>query len=117
MDTNEAQDFEAFWRRFLGDHPSPANRWGHVAALVAGVGGAVWALERRSLAPALAGAVLAGTLAAGGHPVFQGDKPKNFGKPLWAARAFLRLCARQVTGRAAQELDELSAAQASVARN
>jgi|HubBroStandDraft_2_1064218.scaffolds.fasta_scaffold243242_2 hypothetical protein len=104
------RDFESFWRHFLADHPSPANRWAHVAALVAGVGGAVLAVRRRSLAPALAGAALASALAGGGHPVFQGDRPQNFGKPLWAARAFLRLCARTVTGRAAEELAEIQAA-------
>jgi hypothetical protein len=102
-------DFESFWRHFLADHPSPANRWAHVAALVAGVGGVVLAIRRRSIGPALAGAALAGALAGGGHPVFQGDRPQNFGRPLWAARAFLRLCARTVTGRAAEELAEIMA--------
>jgi hypothetical protein len=101
------QDFEAFWRKFLLDHPSPANRWAHVAALVAGAGGAVWAARRRSIAPALLGATVAAALAVGGHPVFQGDRPKNFGKPLWAARAFLRLCARTVNGDVTQELADL----------
>src|SRR4051794_38626339 len=104
MDTD--QDFEAFWKTFLSDHPSPANRWAHVAALAAGAGGAVWALRRRSSGPALLGAAVAAALATGGHPVFQGDRPKNFGRPLWAARAFLRLCARTVTGRADRELAE-----------
>ena len=42
--------------------------------------------------------------------MFQGDQPKNFGKPLWAARAFLRLCGRTVTGRAERELADMQAA-------
>jgi hypothetical protein len=104
------QDFEAFWRKFLLDHPSPANRWAHVGALVAGVGGVALALRRRSVSPVLTGAVLAAALAVGGHPVFQGDQPKNLGRPLWAARAFLRLCSRTVSGRAERELAELRAA-------
>ena len=33
------QDFEAFWKHFLADHPSAANRWARVGALFAGVGG------------------------------------------------------------------------------
>jgi hypothetical protein len=108
MDTE--QDFEAFWRKFLSDHPSRANRWAHVGALVAGTGGAVWALRRGSVGPALAGGVLAAVLAVGGHPVFQGDRPKNFGRPVWAARAFVRLCVRTVTGRADEELAEMARA-------
>jgi hypothetical protein len=42
--------------------------------------------------------------------VFQGDQPKNFGRPLWAAPAFLRLCVRTVSGRAEQELAEMRTA-------
>ena len=103
------QDFEAFWKKFLADHPSRANRWAHVAALVAGAGGAVWAIRRGSVAPAILGAVAAGALAVGGHPVFQGDRPKNFGRPLFAARAFVRLCVRTVDGSADTELAQLRA--------
>src|SRR5262245_45591305 len=102
------QDFEAFWKKFLGDHWSAANRWTHVAALSAGVGGVALAVARRSAAPALIGAGAMAALAAGGHPIFQGDRPKNFGRPLWAARAFLRLCARTVTGAASRELAEMA---------
>ena len=69
-----------------------------------------WAIHRRSISPALKGAALAAALAVGGHPVFQGDQPKNFGRPLWAARAFLRLCVRTITGRAERELAEMRAA-------
>jgi hypothetical protein len=102
-------DFEAFWKKFLSDHPSSANRWAHVGALVAGAGGVILAIRRRSIAPAVLGATIAGVLAGGGHPVFQGDRPKNFGKPLWAARAFLRLCARTITGTAEAELAQIRA--------
>ncbi len=109
MDAEHDDNFEAFWKKFLSDHPSRANRWAHVAALVAGAGGVVWAIRRRSIGPALKGAALAGALAVGGHPVFQGDRPKNFGRPLWAARAFVRMCARTVTGRADEELREMQA--------
>jgi hypothetical protein len=109
MDADD-QDFEAFWKKFLSDHPSAANRWAHVGALVAGAGGLAWALRSRSISPALKGAALAAALAVGGHPVFQGDQPKNFGRPLWAARAFLRLCVRTVSGRAEQELAEMRVA-------
>ena len=104
------QDFEAFWKQFLADHPSAANRWAHVGALAAGIGGAAWALRRGSIAPALAGAALAAALAVGGHPVFQGDMPKNFGRPLWGGRAFLRMCVRTVTGSATRELVEMARA-------
>jgi hypothetical protein len=109
MDTDSGGDFEAFWKKFLSDHPSSANRWAHVAALVAGAGGVALAVRRGSIAPAVVGVAIAGAFAVGGHPVFQGDRPKNFGKPVWAARAFLRLCARTITGRAEAELAEIRA--------
>lgn len=102
-------DFEAFWKHFLADHPSALNRWAHVAALAAGAGGALWAIRTRRITPALTGAALAALFAGGGHPVFQGDRPQNFGRPLFAARAFFRLCWRTVTGRAGEELAEMQA--------
>jgi hypothetical protein len=101
-------DFEAFWKKFLSDHPSSLNRWMHVAALVAGTTGVGRALSRRSIKPALVGFALAGAFAFVGHPLFQGDRPKNFGRPRYAARAFLRLCIRTVTGEAQRELAEMS---------
>jgi 2-hydroxy-palmitic acid dioxygenase Mpo1-like protein len=111
------QDFEAFWKKFLADHPSAMNRWAHVAALAAGAGGVGWALLQRSKGPAIVGLSLAAALAIGGHPVFQGDWPKNFGRPLWAARAFLRLCARTLTGRAGVELAAIHAEAAAEGRS
>jgi hypothetical protein len=105
-------DFEAFWKKFLADHPSAPNRWAHVAALAAGAGGLALALARRSAWPAVVGAGAAALFAVGGHPLFQGDRPKNFGKPVWAARAFLRLCVRTVTGAADRELADMAAASA-----
>jgi hypothetical protein len=104
-------DFESFWKKFLADHPSALNRWAHVAALAAGVGGLGVALARRSALPAVVGVSAAAALAVGGHPVFQGDRPKNFGKPIWAARAFLRLSVRTITGAAGRELADMAAAQ------
>jgi hypothetical protein len=65
------------------------------------------ALRGCSISPALKGAALAAALAVGGHPVLQADQPKNFGRPLWAARAFLRSCVRTVSGRVEQELAEM----------
>jgi hypothetical protein len=101
-------DFEIFWRKFLRDHPSALNRWMHVAALAAGSLGVGRALVTRSARPAVVGAGLAAFLAFAGHPLFQGDRPKNFGRPGFAARAFLRLCVRTVTGQAGRELARMA---------
>jgi hypothetical protein len=101
-------DFETFWRKFLRDHPSSLNRWMHVAALVSGATGVGRAIVRRSAKPAVVGLALAGAFAFVGHPLFQGDRPKNFGRPLFAARAFLRLCIRTVNGQAARELAKMA---------
>ena len=102
-------DFEVFWEKFLQDHPSALNRWAHVAALAAGAGGVTVALSQRSLRPLFFGLGAAAALATLGHPVFQGDRPKNFGQPRFAARAFVRLCVRTVTGAASLELAQLAA--------
>jgi len=103
------EDFEAFWKKFLADHPSALNRWAHVAALVAGTSGVLIAMRRRSMRPLVVGIGAAAALATLGHPIFQGDRPKNFGQPRLAARAFLRLCFRTVTGEAALELARMAA--------
>lgn len=105
--SDEPEDFEAFWRKFLADHPSAANRWAHVGAMAAATAGLTLAARSRRLGPLAIGGAAAALLAVAGHPIFQGDRPKNFGRPLWAARAFVRLCARTVSGRAARELEQL----------
>src|SRR5262245_33702157 len=107
--TMDAADFETFWRKFLSDHPSSVNRWMHVAALAAVAGSAALALRTRSPLPLVIGIGVGSALAVVGHPLFQGDWPKNFGQPAYAARAFLRLCLRTIDGRAARELAEIRA--------
>jgi hypothetical protein len=102
-------DFEAFWAKFLADHWSSGTRWMHVAALVAGATGAFSAWRSRKVWPLGAGAALAGVLAYSAHPLFQGDRPKNFRHPVWGTRGVLRLCLRTVAGTAGAELDALRA--------
>jgi hypothetical protein len=106
--TNPADldDFEAFWRHFLTSHRSPATRWAHVAALALGLLGAGAALRRRPVTALLLGGG-AVALAVLSHPLFEGNWPENFGRPVWAARAFLRLCLRTVSGAIAEDLANL----------
>lgn len=106
MEQRTHADFEEFWKDFLRDHWSPATRWMHVAALASGVAGVAWAVREKKLQPLLFGVGVAAGFAVGGHPLFQGDRPKNFRRPAWAARAFVRLCVRTVTGAAAEELKQ-----------
>lgn len=110
--SEEPEDFEAFWKKFLADHPSAANRWAHVGALVAATAGLAFAVRARRVGPLAVGAGAAAFLAVAGHPIFQGDRPKNFGRPVWAARAFVRLCVRTVSGRATRELEALAPTEA-----
>lgn len=98
MSTVEVEDFEGFYLHFLTSHTRAVTRWMHVAAVGAGVTGvAISAVTRRPL-PALVGIGAGVALAVGAHPLFEGNVPENAGRPLWAARAVLRMCFRQVTG-------------------
>ena len=82
----------------------------HVAALGAAAVGMYAAVRRRRLSPLLIGGAAAFTLATAAHPLFEGNTPQNLGRPLWAARGFLRLCVRTVTGRISAEVADLPAA-------
>lgn len=98
MNANEPQDFEAFYLHFLTSHTRAVTRWMHVAAVGAGVTGVMVALAKRRPGPAILGIGAGVALAVGAHPLFEGNTPQNAGRPLWAARAVLRMCYRQVTG-------------------
>lgn len=105
------QDFESFWTHFLGSHTSAAVRWCHVAGLACGLGGAALALRSRRLTPLLIGGGAFAALAVFSHPVFGGNWPENFGRPRWAARAFLRLSARTLSGAIHEDLAKRSKGQ------
>ncbi len=102
--------FEQFWPHFLSSHRRPVTRFMHVAALGAAAVGMYAAVRRRRLSPLLIGGAAAFTLATAAHPLFEGNTPQNLGRPLWAARGFLRLCVRTVTGRISAEVADLPAA-------
>ena len=94
----EHPDFESFWLHFLSSHDNAAVRWCHVAGLACGVAGIAIAGQKWRLWPALLGGGAFAALAILSHPLLAGNWPENFGHPRWGARAFLRLCARTVTG-------------------
>ena len=94
----EITDFEAFWLHFLTSHQRAATRWAHVAGLSLGVAGAVAALATRKVWPAALGGAAFAALALGAHPVLEGNRAENFGRPLWAARALGRMWVRSITG-------------------
>lgn len=108
MHTDPPQDFETFWPQFLANHQNPLVRWAHVAALGCAIG-AVSAARRGRLGRAVVLGGTAAALAVGAHHVLDGHGPQNFGQPLWAARGFLRLCARTVTGSIHDDLARLNA--------
>src|SRR6187402_406948 len=95
QDATIADDFESFYLHFLGSHTRPATRWMHVAGVGLGVLGAAAALATRRPLPAMLGGAAAAALAVGAHPLFEGNTAQNGGRPLWAARAVLRMCVRQ----------------------
>lgn len=100
MNNQQAQfsDFESFWTHFLSSHQHSAVRWCHVAGLLCGVSGLAVAVRQRRLRPLLLGGGAFAALAIFSHPLLGGNWPENFGHPRWAARSFLRLCVRTVTG-------------------
>lgn len=103
----EFEDFEAFWPHFLESHRNPAVRWAHVAALASLLIGLRRARKQRRLFPLVAGGAVAGALAVFSHPLLEGEWPQNLGRPRYAARGFLRLCLRTVSGRIEDDLAAL----------
>lgn len=103
----EFTSFEAFWPHFLESHRNPAVRWAHVAALASLLIGLRRARRQRRLFPLVAGGAVAGALAVFSHPLLEGEWPQNLGRPRYAARGFLRLCLRTVSGRIADDLAAL----------
>jgi hypothetical protein len=107
QERTEFSDFEAFWPHFLANHTNPMVRYCHVAALGCGLLGAGMALRKRRLSPLLRGVGAFAALGILSHPVFTGHWPRNFGYPQYAARGFLRLCIRTVTGAIHEDLAAL----------
>lgn len=103
------ETFEQFWPHFLSSHRKPSTRWAHVAAMGVGAAGALLALRYRRVWPAIAGFSAASAMAGGAHTIFEGNTPENANRPLWAARAFTRLCARTITGAIKAEVEGLEA--------
>jgi len=105
------ENFEQYWPHFLSSHRKASTRWAHVAAVGAGLTGFAFALGRRSVWPGIVGVVAASALANRAHAVFEGHTPENTaanpGKPHWAARSFLRLCVRTITGEIEDDLQRL----------
>ena len=81
----------------------------HVAAVSVAAVGLFSAVRQRRLMPLVLGGAAGFALATVAHPLFEGNTPENLGRPLWAARGLLRLCARTVTGRINAEVAELDA--------
>jgi hypothetical protein len=96
METYE--NFESFYQHFLSSHTRAVTRWMHVAGLSIGATGVAIAARTRRPLPALLGIGVGTALLVGSHPVFEGNTPQNGGRPLWGARALVRMCVRQVTG-------------------
>jgi hypothetical protein len=115
MPSSTYADFEEFWLAFVSDHRSAANRWAHVAGVACGLTGAALSIAWLNPLPLIAGGAAFALLAIGGHPVFEGNRAKNFGRPLWATRALGRLCFRTITGAIARDLDRVSPSATEVA--
>lgn len=103
----EFADFEAFWPHFLSSHRNPVVRWAHVAALASLLIGLRRARKQRRLWPLIKGGAVAGALAVFSHPLLEDEWPQNLGNPRFAARGFLRLCLRTVSGRIQDDLAAL----------
>jgi hypothetical protein len=106
--SHSIEDFEQFWLHFLSSHKGAQTRWAHVAGISLGVLGAAAAVGTRKLWPLAIGAGAFAALAIGAHPLLEGNRAENFGRPLWAARALGRMWVRQVTGTIDRDLAEIA---------
>jgi len=109
-------DFDEFWLHFLSSHRRGATRWAHVAGVTLGVAGAAAALGTRKLWPLVVGGGALAVLSVGAHPVFEGNRAENLGRPLWAARALGRMWLRQVTGAIDADLAKVADRESASAR-
>lgn len=96
METHE--DFESFYHHFLSSHTRAITRWAHVAGMSINLTGVTIAVLTRRPLLGLASIGAGTALLVGSHPLFERNTPKNAGRPLWGARALIRMCVRQVTG-------------------
>jgi hypothetical protein len=103
-----SSDFDEFWLHFLSSHRRGSTRWAHVAGVTLGVAGVAAALGTRKLWPLVLGGGALAVLAVGAHPLLEGNRAENLGRPLWAARALGRMWVRQVTGAIDTDLAKLA---------
>lgn len=108
MSQPEFNDFEAFWPHFLSSHQHGLTRWMHVLGVTSGAAGIAAALVLRKKWPLALGAGMFAAFALGAHPLVEGNHAENLGRPIWGARALLRMCARTVTGTITEDLARLS---------
>lgn len=102
--TSAHDDFEAFWLHFVRSHTRPATQWMHTAGVVAFCAGAAAALVRRSPWPFVAGGVAFGAMAGAAHPLFEGNRPENAGRPLYGILGNFRMAWHTVRGTMAAEI-------------
>ena len=97
-DTPHHESFEAYWVRFVRAHAHSSTRLAHFfgtgLAPTAGLDG----IGRRRPARALVGLLTGLSINALSHLVLQGERPSTLGRPLWSARAHLRLFFETLTG-------------------
>lgn len=113
------ENFEDFWKYYLGEHRNPVNRALHFAGTTAAL--ATLAAGAVTLNPlAIPAAVVVGYGCAWiGHFVFEKNKPASFGYPAWSFRGDFRMYTRTWTGAIRDDLralDEPAVPLASVKR-
>lgn len=100
--------FDDFWRYYLREHASGANRALHVIGTSAGLTLAAYAIARRRPTLLLL-ALLTGYGAAwAGHFLIERNRPATIGNPLWSLRADLKMLALTMCGRIDSEMERCS---------
>jgi hypothetical protein len=87
----EARTFEEFWQHYRAAHATSSVRRLHAVATASAIALAVTAWHRRSLALAIAAPIVDYAIAQASHRWIDGRKTHPHRRPLWHARAELRL--------------------------
>jgi hypothetical protein len=90
-DLYEAETFEEFWVRYRAMHSDRRTRRAHMVGTTVGYGMVLGGVLRRKMWPIVVGPLAGHVIAQWSHRRYEGNRTTPGRRPLWHARAELRL--------------------------
>lgn len=95
----EAQDFAAFWERYLALHRHPATRWIHAVATTCALALIGTALLTGRWGLLVLAPIVDHLLSQASHRLIEGNRTQPMRRPLWHVRAELGMWWMTLSGR------------------